>query len=242
MFIHKIPIFVSPLLFPRVSHYGQYFSVNYADVTIRWGLYESALRYVGWPIVPGFDVSGVVEAAGANSGFSPGDQVYGFSLFGAYSSRVLVPGRQLVKRPKALTAEQAAAVPAVAGTALHALHLAGFWPSPPLGRNRAVLIHSAAGGVGSMLVQMAALCGCAPIVAVVGQAHKAALCKALGAHHVIDKSSEDLWARAGALCPEGFAAVFDANGVSTLAKVPCLPPRSLSLTLSWILPPRCDEF
>jgi hypothetical protein len=45
------------------------FSVNYADITIRWGLYESALRFVGWPITPGFDVSGVVEQAGADSKF-----------------------------------------------------------------------------------------------------------------------------------------------------------------------------
>eukprot|EP00971_Amphidinium_carterae_P218873 4344367-Amphidinium_carterae.1 len=44
----------------RTTH----FSVNYADITIRWGLYESALRYIGWPIVPGFDLCGVVEWAG----------------------------------------------------------------------------------------------------------------------------------------------------------------------------------
>ena len=36
----------------------QAFSINYADVCIRWGLYESALRFVGWPIVPGFDLAG----------------------------------------------------------------------------------------------------------------------------------------------------------------------------------------
>ena len=34
------------------------FSINYADICIRWGLYESALRYVGWPIIPGFDLAG----------------------------------------------------------------------------------------------------------------------------------------------------------------------------------------
>ena len=45
----------------RITH----FSVNYADVTIRWGLYESAIKFVGYPIVPGFDFSGVVEAVGA---------------------------------------------------------------------------------------------------------------------------------------------------------------------------------
>lgn len=52
------------------------FSVNYADVTIRWGLYESAIRFVGYPIVPGFDFSGVVEAVGDGvSNVAVGDEV-----------------------------------------------------------------------------------------------------------------------------------------------------------------------
>ena len=61
------------------------------------GLYESALRFVGWPIVPGFDVAGVVEEAGEESGFQAGDKVFGCTLFGAYSTRILIPGRQLVR-------------------------------------------------------------------------------------------------------------------------------------------------
>ena len=46
--------------------------------------------------------------------------------------------------------------------------LAQFWPAAPPTRNRAVLVHSAAGGVGSMLVQMAKTLGCKPVVGVVG--------------------------------------------------------------------------
>lgn len=54
---------------------NEHFSVNYADVTIRWGLYESAKRFVGWPIVPGFDVAGVVEAKGRDvKNFNIGDE------------------------------------------------------------------------------------------------------------------------------------------------------------------------
>ena len=153
-----------PLPDDCVEMSNEAFSVNYADVTIRWGLYESALRFVGWPIVPGFDVSGTVARAGKASGLKQGDRVYGFTLFGAYSSRVMVPGRQLMVRPPSLSVEAGAALPAVAGTALHALALAGFFPDPPKIRNRGVLIHSAAGGVGSMLVQMAKLLGCSPVV------------------------------------------------------------------------------
>lgn len=125
----------------KTSH----FSVNYADVTIRWGLYESALRYVGYPIVPGFDFSGTVIWAGPTSGFVEGDQVFGCTLFGAYSSRILVPARQIRNIPKGMSLEVAAAVPAVAGTALHAVALAGAWPNTLLTSNKAVLIHSAAG-------------------------------------------------------------------------------------------------
>jgi NADPH:quinone reductase-like Zn-dependent oxidoreductase len=75
------------------------FSINYADICIRWGLYESALRYVGFPIVPGFDFSGQVRWAGKKSGFAEGDKVFGFSLFGAYSDVVLVPNWQIHKTP-----------------------------------------------------------------------------------------------------------------------------------------------
>merc|ERR1719330_1076589 len=104
------------------------FSINYADVCIRWGLYESALRYVGWPIIPGFDIAGTVEAAGDESGFKEGDRVFGCSLFGGYASRVVVPRRQLMRAPAELSFESAAALPAVAATALHAAQLAGCWP------------------------------------------------------------------------------------------------------------------
>ena len=193
-------------------------SVNYADVTIRWGLYESAIRFVGYPICPGFDFCGIVEKAGPESGVQVGDEVFGITFFGAYSSRVLVPGEQLRPRPtRSLTMDEAAAVPSVAGTALHALKLAGFWPTPSVSNNRSVLIHSAAGGVGSMLVQMAKLLDLYPVVAGVGASHKCAACESLGADIVIDKSSEDLWAVAEAAAPNGYAAIFDANGVATLS-------------------------
>ena len=201
-----------------------YFSVNYADVTIRWGLYESALRYVGWPIVPGFDVSGVVEWAGRESGFESGDKVFGFTLFGAYSSSLLVPGRQLRKIPlalgttnPALTLESAASLPAVAATALHAISQAGGWPMAVTTVNKAALVHSAAGGVGGMLVQMLKERGYHPIVGVVGSGHKVEFCKNLGADYVIDKSHTNLWAEAKKYSPSGYVAIFDANGVDTLS-------------------------
>ena len=90
------------------------FSVNYADCAIRWGLYESAKQYVGWPIVPGFELAGTVERVGeeCSSGLQKGDRVVGCTLFGAYSSRAIVPEIQLRKIPKGLGMSQAASLPA----------------------------------------------------------------------------------------------------------------------------------
>ncbi len=179
-------------------------------------MYESALRYVGWPIVPGFDFAGVVEAAGSNTNFTIGDEVFGFTMFGAYSSHILVPASQIRRKPKNISLEDAAALPAVAATALHAIALSGAYPTPLLSVNKGALIHSAAGGVGSMLIQMCKKVGFYPVVAVVGSKHKIKFCTELGADYVIDKSSEDLWKAAEIISPTGYAAVFDANGVTTI--------------------------
>jgi NADPH:quinone reductase-like Zn-dependent oxidoreductase len=197
------------------------FSINYADCCIRWGLYESANKFVGWPIVPGFDISGVVEQVSKDddSGLKVGDHVYGATFFGAYSTRVLVPSRQLRKLPKGLTLSQAAALPAVSLTALYTLYLGGQFPvdlSPRPTSNRSILIHSAAGGVGSMLVQMSKLVGMSKVVGVVGRSAKVDAAQALGCDVVIDKSQDDLWQQARTASPQGYAVVADANGVSTL--------------------------
>mmetsp|Transcript_23136 Transcript_23136/g.23348 ORF Transcript_23136/g.23348 Transcript_23136/m.23348 type:complete len:430 (-) Transcript_23136:163-1452(-) len=195
---------------------NKFFSVNFADIAIRWGLYESALRYVGWPIVPGFDFAGEIEWAHPNTSFKIGERVFGFTLFGAYSSRILVPATQIRHLPSTLSLEKAASLTAVAGTALHAVALSGAYPDPLLTRNRAALIHSAAGGVGSMLIQICKLCGYSPIVGVVGSSHKIETCQLLGADVVIDKSKESLKKTLDRVSPEGYIAVFDANGVETL--------------------------
>lgn len=122
----------------------------------------------------------------------------------------MVPRGQLLRRPEALTAEQAAGFPAVALTAWWALFELAH---PRRGSN--VLVHSAAGGVGSMLVQLAKVAGCR-VVGVVGAPHKVEPVRQLGADAVIDKSREPLWATAEKLAPQGFDVVLDANGVSTL--------------------------
>jgi NADPH:quinone reductase-like Zn-dependent oxidoreductase len=194
------------------------FSVNYADICIRWGLYESANQYVGYPIVPGFDIAGVVEHVGADvRQFRVGDRVFGCTLFGAYSSRVMVPALHLRRVPDGWSTSQASAIPTVALTSLYSLFLAGHFPIPSKFNNKGILIHSAAGGVGSMLIQMSKLLGLSPVVGVVGRSAKVEEAKRLGCDVVIDKSAtRNMWNEIAAASPSGYAAVMDSSGVDTL--------------------------
>jgi NADPH:quinone reductase-like Zn-dependent oxidoreductase len=130
--------------------------------------------------------------------------------FNGYASRVVVPRRQVFALPHALDYARAAALPTVALTAWYAL----FELAHPHAGDT-LLVHSAAGGVGSMLVQMGRLAGCR-VIGVVGAAHKVAAAGALGAEAVIDKSVQDLWRAAERLAPGGYHVVLDANGVATL--------------------------
>ncbi|MBW2256264.1 MAG: zinc-binding dehydrogenase [Deltaproteobacteria bacterium] len=182
--------------------------VNYADVTVRMGLYSSAKKYVGWPITPGFEVAGTVAAVGDGvDDLAAGTRVMAFTRFDGYATHLVVPRRQVFETD--LPVEEAASVGAVYLTAMFAVHhLAHPWAG------ERVLVHSAAGGVGGALVQLCHLEGC-EVVGVVGSTHKVALARDLGAT-VIDKSTEDLWAAAERHAPEGYHVIFDANGVSTL--------------------------
>lgn len=187
--------------------------VNYADCIVRMGLYASAKKYVGWPITPGFEVAGTVAERGEGvDDLADGDAVLAVTRFGGYASEVVVPRDQVFRRPAGWSAEQAAALPSVGLTAWYALlELAKPEPGAKL------LVHSAAGGVGGVLVQLGRHLGC-EVVGVVGSPHKVEQARALGAHEVIDRSTEDLWARAEAFSPAGYQAIFDANGVATLGQ------------------------
>lgn len=185
--------------------------VNYADCCVRWGVYDSAKKFVGWPITPGFEFSGTVEAIGEKvSRFSPGMRVLGVTLFGAYSSHVIVPSDQVELLPSRLTPAQAGGFPVIFLTAYH-----GLFQQVRVRSGMNMLVHSAAGGVGSALVQLGRVAGC-KVVGVVGASHKVSKALENGAHSVIDKSSTDLWTEAKKLVPEGYDMIFDANGPSTL--------------------------
>lgn len=185
--------------------------VNFADVVVRLGLYPSAREYVGWPITPGFEFSGRVLAVGdAVTTFRPGDDVFGASLFGAYATHVAVPADYLFARPAGMTAAQAAALVVAPLTAWYALVELGAASA-----GKKVLVHSAAGGVGSMMVQIARALGC-HVVGTVGSPEKAEKVLSLGAERVLVRSDPGF--KKGLLSPgeRGYDIVLDANGYETL--------------------------
>ncbi len=186
--------------------------LNYADGIIRMGLYESAKRLHGYPITPGFEIAGRIVAIGEGAtGFVPGERVIGITLFGGYASHIVLTPDRLFRVPENLSLEQAASIPTVF---LTAWFMAQRQVHPEPGDTW--LVHSAAGGVGSAQVQLGRLAGCR-VLGVVGSAHKRDACKAMGAEAVVVKSEQDLWGEARRFSAQGFDAIFDANGVSTLA-------------------------
>lgn len=198
----------------------QAIGVNYADCMVRMGLYRSAKDHVGWPITPGFEVAGRVADLGAGvSDLAAGTEVFAVTRFDGYATHLVVPRHQVFARPPSLDVQQAAGFPCVFLTAYYALfELANpRGGRHPEGRQTqpAMLVHSAAGGVGGALVQLGKVAGCR-VVGVVGAGHKVDLASKLGADAVIDTSSEALWPAARRHAPGGYHYVFDANGVATL--------------------------
>jgi NADPH:quinone reductase-like Zn-dependent oxidoreductase len=184
--------------------------VNYADGIIRMGLYESAKRLHGYPITPGFEAAGRIDAVGPGvDGFAVGDRVVAVTLFGGYASHLVLPADRVFALPATLSFAQGAAIPTVF---LTAWFMAERQVHPEPGDRW--LVHSAAGGVGGALAQLGRHAG-VTVVGVVGGAHKVEAARAAGCAEVV-VADAGLWPRIDALAPRGFEAVFDANGVRTL--------------------------
>jgi len=156
--------------------------VNPVDIGVRAGVFKGRINYP-LPMIPGWDVSGVVEAAGSGvSRLKVGDEVYSrpdISRNGSYAEYMVVKESEVALKPKSVDHVHAAAVPLAALTAWQALFDAG-----KLSAGQTVLIHGAAGGVGSFAVQFAKLKG-ARVIGTASQRNHDFL-RALGADQVID--------------------------------------------------------
>ncbi|MEU0289725.1 NADP-dependent oxidoreductase [Streptomyces sp. NPDC006147] len=187
-------------------------SVNPVDWKARQGHLDAILPTV-FPVVPGWDVAGVVVRPGpAVPEFAAGDEVIGYVRQdvlsgGTFAEYVAAPVRTLAPKPRGLTFEEAAGIPLAGLTAYQVLHRV-------LGvrRGETVLVHAAAGGVGSVAVQLAAHLGARVIGTASERNHD--FVRGLGAEPL--SYGEGLAERVRGLAPEGVDAVFDTVGGDTL--------------------------
>ncbi len=153
----------------------------------------------------GVDVAGQVEAVGRNvTQFKPGDEVFG-SCRGAFAEYACTAESALVTKPDNVTFEQAASVPVAAYTALQGLRDKGH-----IQPGHKVLINGAAGGVGTLAVQIAKSFGAE--VTGVCSTRNVDLVRSLGADRVIDYTQED-FTKSG----QGYDLIFDCVGNHSLS-------------------------
>jgi NADPH:quinone reductase len=182
-------------------------SVNPVDTKVRQ---RSGNRQ--FPIILGYDVSGVVVKCGPRvKEWQPGDEIYATAnLFrnGANAEYVALDGRSAARKPRSADHVTAAVLPLVSQTAWEALHLrARIQPG------QTILIHAGAGGVGHIAVQLAKLHGCR-VITTAGRPESIAFCQeVLGADEVIDYRSSSVVERVMDLTAgKGLPVVFDTVG------------------------------
>ncbi|HEX6248257.1 MAG TPA: NADP-dependent oxidoreductase [Nocardioidaceae bacterium] len=160
-------------------------SVNPVDWKVRRGYLQGAYPH-HLPIIPGWDVAGVVEAVGPAvvTGLEVGDEVWGYVRrddvqWGTTAELVPAPQRTVARKPSSLSFEEAAAVPLVGLTAYQSLVEA-----LDVQEGQRVLVHAAAGGVGQLAVQIARARGC-EVVGTAGPSNHDFL-RELGVCEVVD--------------------------------------------------------
>ncbi|WP_369245451.1 NADP-dependent oxidoreductase [Streptomyces sp. R41] len=187
-------------------------SVNPVDWKCREGHLDGILDPV-FPVIPGWDVSGVVVQPGVSvTEFAVGDEVIAYAREdflsrGTFAEYVAVPLRTLARKPLNLSFEQAAGLPLVGLTAYQMLTKV-----LDVTAGDTVLVHAAAGGVGSMAVQLARHLG-ARVIGTASEPHHDFV-RSLGGDPV--SHGEGLAERVRALAPEGVDAAFDTIGGDTM--------------------------
>ncbi|MEU6328992.1 NADP-dependent oxidoreductase [Streptomyces sp. NPDC047049] len=181
--------------------------VNPVDWKIVAG-YLDPMMDAHFPLTPGWDVAGVVEAVGADATeYAVGDEVIGYVRkdevqHGTYAELVAAPVRTLARKPASLSWQQAAGLPLAGLTAYQSLKRVG------VRAGETVLVHAAAGGVGSLAVQIAVAQGARVIGTASERNHD--FLRSLGAEPVT--YGDGLADRARALAPEGVDAAVDFVG------------------------------
>ena len=198
--------------------------VNYIDVYDRTGLYPMSL-----PSGLGREAAGVITALGRGvRGLRAGERVaYVFPCPGAYSEVRNVPAERVVRVPRGISDEQAAALMLKGLTAQFLIRR-----TYKVARGDPILVHAAAGGVGLILCQWAKALG-ATVIGVVGSEAKAELARKYGCKHVLISGRDELVPGVkGFTKGSGVAVVFDAVGKDTfMESLDCL--RRLGMMVSF---------
>jgi len=159
------------------------FGLNYADVMARNGLYKDAPPM---PSIIGYEVVGHIEQLGSKvENLSSGQRVVAFTRFGGYAEYVSTNARAVVPIPDDMPNGEAAAMATQYGTAYYCAH-----EMVNLSEGDHVLVHAAAGGVGTALVQMAKRKGCI-VYGTVGSDEKLEYLKRQGVDHPINYRNSD---------------------------------------------------
>ena len=197
--------------------------LNYADTYFRNGTYP-----IPMPNGLGVEGAGVVEAVGEGvSEVAVGDRVaYATAPLGAYAEARNVPADVLVPLPDALSFEQGAAMLMQGLTAQYLLRR-----TYRVQAGDTILVHAAAGGVGTIMCQWAKALG-ATVIGTVGSEHKAELARANGCDHPIVYTRENFARRVRELTDgEGVPVVFDSIGKDTfMDSLACLRPLGLMVS------------
>jgi NADPH2:quinone reductase len=160
--------------------------LNYADTMMRRGSYVTKIKF---PHVPGLEYSGTVEAVGEDVfGIRTGSRVMGLSP-GAFAERIVVDARTALPIPERFSMEEAAGFPLVFLTAYPMLTLSAHARA-----GETILVHAAAGGVGTATVQLARHLGL-KVIASASSDEKLERVRALGADFTINYSRENFVAR-----------------------------------------------
>lgn len=159
------------------------FGLNFADVLARLGFYPDTPPL---PAVLGYEVVGHITAVGSNvKNLKPGDHVISGTRFGGYADEVIAQSNAAIKIPDDMNDAEAVALPVNGITAYHCLAEA-----VKLRKGDRVLIHAAAGGVGSIAVQLAKHFG-AEVYGTCGSDDKIPIIKSLGVDYAINYNKQD---------------------------------------------------
>ena len=178
--------------------------VNFADIMGRMGVYPDLPPI---PVVPGYEVSGRIDAVAPGVDQSwIGQDVIAMTRFGGYADVVCVPVKQIFPRPAGLSALEGAAIPVNYLTAWQLVVVMGA-----LKANETVLIHSVGGGVGIAATQIAKHVGARVIGTASAGKHDEM--RALGVDHLIDYRTEDFETRTREITGgRGVELILDAVG------------------------------